>query len=129
MKLILNKVVRVYKQLRGLLPSPLPTGSGAFDAWVEDIRSTYVMPTEDSDSIHFSFAAMIMHLGPTAASKPKYYFVLAIRASAAKQVAGSAFHAVKIRQKELAEAQQAAAAAQLKAEATASVAAASAQTN
>ena len=122
MKLILNKVVRVIKQLRGLLPSPLPTGSGAFDSWVEDIRATYTMPTEDSDSIHFSFAAMIMHLGPTAASKPKYYFVLAIRASAAKQVAGNAFHAVKTRQREIAE-------AQLKAEATASVAVASAQTN
>lgn len=122
MKILLNKVVRVVKQLRGLLPSPLPTGAGAFDAWVEDIRNTYTMPTEDSDSIHFSFAAMIMHLGPTAATKPKYYFVLAIRASASKQVAGAAFHAVKIRQKELAE-------AQLKAEVTAPAAVASAEAN
>lgn len=101
-----TQIRRFFKQIRGLFPSPLPTGSGAFDLWADDIASTYTLPTEDRDSILFSFSTMIMHLGPTTANKSRYYFVLALRAAAAKQVAGAAFQDIKTRQRDSAVKQQ-----------------------
>ena len=103
----LSQVTRFFKQFRGLFPSPLPTGATTFDAWAEDIQGTYTLPTQDRDSILFSFSTMIMHLGPTVAAKPRYYFVLALRAAAAKQVAGQAFQDIKTRQREAAAKQEA----------------------
>lgn len=122
MNTALRKFIRVFKQFRGLFPSPLPTGAEAFTDWVRDVRSTYDLPTEDENSIIFSFATMIMHAGPTAASKPKYFFVLALRAAAAKQVAGAAFYDIKKKQEAANEAQH-------KAEATAIDAVADGPTN
>lgn len=99
MKHTLEFILRIYRQIRGFLPSPLPTGLSDFTAWADDIAATYKLPTEDKDSIYFSFASQIMHLGPTAAYKPKYYFVVCTRAGAAKQVAGHAFYTIKEQQK------------------------------
>lgn len=94
----LNKIKLLYKRLRGLFPSPIPTGMQAFYAWSDDLSSTYWMPTEDVDSIRYALATVIMHLGPTAAYRSQYYFVLTLRASAAKQVAGGVFHEIKTKQ-------------------------------
>lgn len=90
----------------GLFPSPLPVGMTEFDSWVDSIMSTYSLPTTDVDSIRFTLAAMIINLGQKESSKPKYSFVLAIRASCAKQIAGSVFHQIKTKQLEAQRAQQ-----------------------
>lgn len=100
MSTFIQKVVRAYNQLRGLFPSPLPTGMTEFESWVDSIRSTYKLPTENRDSVTWTFATMIMHFGPNVASKSKYYFVRAFHAAAAKQIAGGAFTALKERQLE-----------------------------
>jgi len=94
-----QKLIRVYDQFRGLFPSALPTGLTEFNTWAESIAATYRLPTSNMDSVKFTLATMIMHLGPNAAYRSKYHFVLAIRASAAKQVAGAAFHEIKERDK------------------------------
>ncbi len=114
----LANVKRLLKQLRGFLPSRLPNGMGAFDTWANDIADTYTLPTQDRDSIRFALATIIMHLGQTAAFRSKWYFVLMLRSSAAKQVAGNVFHEIKLKQ-------QAAQAAAQHAEATALTAVAS----
>jgi hypothetical protein len=103
-----KQVVRVFRFFKGFFPTPLPTGVKAFEAWADQIQDTYSLPTEDRDSIHYALATMIMHLGPTQAYKPNWYFVLAIRAGCAKQVAGATFQEIKLRQKALAEAAEAA---------------------
>lgn len=108
MKINLNKAKKLFKQLRGFFPSALPTGTTAFNAWADDIAATYFMPTENVDSIRYTLASIIMHLGPTAAYRSKFYFALVIRSGAAKQVAGSVFQDIKIRQQELAKAEAAA---------------------
>ncbi len=101
-------IKRLYDQIRGLFPSRLPTGVAEFNAWADSIASTYQLPTADQDSVRFSLATQIMHLGPQAASKPKYFFVLAIRAGAAKQIAGNAFQEIKSRHQAAQKAAQAA---------------------
>lgn len=102
-------LTRLIKQFLGLFPSALPTGVTAFNEWADDIRSTYDLPTQDEDSIKFTLSTIIMHLGPQAAYKPKYYFVLTLRAGAAKQVAGQVFTDIKTRAAEKAYAEKAAA--------------------
>ena len=100
MNAVLEKLKRTVDQVRGLLPSALPcTGTTAFEAWASSIENTYNLPTKDKDSIRFVLTTAIMHLGPTVAFKPKYHFVLLIRASAAKQVAGAVFQEIKNNQK------------------------------
>lgn len=100
MKKLIAKVKRVGRQILGLFPTPLPTGVSHFAVWADSIVSTYDLPTNDQDSIRYAFATMIMHLGPQTARKPKYYFVLAVRAACAKQVAGATFQEIKARQVE-----------------------------
>lgn len=92
---ILQKIKRLAKQIRGLLPSELPNGLAAFNAWAEDIADTYTLPTSDLDSVKFTLATIIMHLDQNASHRPKYYFVKILKASASKQVAHAAFSAIK----------------------------------
>lgn len=108
MSKFIKTVVRCWRQLRGLFPSALPVGLSEFNVWSQSIADTYVLPTTNIDSIKFTLATSIMHLDATAARKPKYWFVLLVRASAAKQIAGAAFTEIKERSK----AAQAAAAAE-----------------
>ncbi len=109
-----SKIKRLLNQLAGFIPTALPVGVTEFDAYVDALMSTYTLPTTNRDSIAFTVATAIMHLGPTAARMPKRYFVLMIRAGAAKQVGGAVFVRIKEKQKaEEAAAQAAAAAAKL----------------
>lgn len=108
MKNVLTKIKKFAKQVRGLFPSSLPTGLTAYNEWADDIAETYFMPTQDKDSIRFSLASIVMHLGPTAAYRSKFYFALVLRAGAAKQVAGAAFYDIKTKQQEAAKAAEAA---------------------
>lgn len=98
MKAAMQQITKVYRQLRGLFPSALPTGMAEFDAWVDSLMSTYALPTKNRDDVVFACGSMIMHGGPTVSRKPKYYFVLCLRAAAAKQIAGAAFYDIKTRQ-------------------------------
>lgn len=98
----MNKVLRIIKQIRGMFPSPLPTGVTAFNAWADDLQATYTLPTEDKDSIRFTLASIIMHLGQQAGMKSKYFFYITLKAAASKQVAGQVFSDIKENQRALA---------------------------
>lgn len=97
MREALSKLVR---KVRGLFPSALPQGVTEFEEWAKSIASTYWLPTINDRDIKFVLTSMIMRLGPLAAYKSKYYFVLALRASAAKQVAGYVFSDIKTQQQQ-----------------------------
>ena len=89
-------IKRTINKLRGFFPQALPNGTTAFNAWSESFFDTYDnMPTQDRESTRYTLCSIIMHLGPTAAYKSKYYFYLTIKAAAAKQVAGSVFYDIK----------------------------------
>lgn len=97
MKTLFASLKKLGNQFLGLFPTAIPTGTAEFDAWAQFIMDNYKMPTADVDSIKYALATMVMHLGPTVAYKPRYYFALALRASAAKQVAGGVFMEIKTR--------------------------------
>lgn len=83
-------------------PVPLPLGQAEFESWMQDIRkllSPKVAEVPDDD-IRFVLATSITHLGPKVDALPLEDFVTIIHAAAAKQVAGSVFQGVKIRQQE-----------------------------
>lgn len=86
-------------RLRALFPSRLPTGVSAFNDWAESFYEIYEMPTTHRESVKFVLASTIMHLGPTAIYKSKFYFYLVLSTGAAKQVAGSIFYDIKEAQK------------------------------
>jgi hypothetical protein len=103
MKTVLNKIKKYVARWKGRRPSPLPVGMTEFNAWVDSIVNTYDdLPTKDIDSIKFTLSSIIMHLGPQEAYKPKSYFVLTMKAAAAKQVAGAYFYEIKEKQKQAA---------------------------
>ncbi len=99
-----EKLLRLARKVRAMFPSKLPMGTGEFDAWAESFHDTYTMPTEDRPSVKYALATMIMHGGPTTAYKSKFYYYLALSASASKQVAGQVFYNIKEEQKKKAEA-------------------------
>jgi hypothetical protein len=92
------KLTRFFNILAGFFPTPLPVGLSEFNAWADSFATTYSLPTADQDSIRYALATMIMHQGPTAAYKSKFFFYLCLRSSAAKQVAGAAFMEIKTKQ-------------------------------
>lgn len=69
-----------------------------FDKWSNSIMTTYNLPTKNEEDIKFVLTTTIMHLGPTVAYKPKFYFVLVIKTAAAKQVASAQFQQIKLAQ-------------------------------
>lgn len=97
----LNYLKRKFNQFLGLFPTKLPVGMSEFQTFVDSLQSTYTLPTEDRDSIEFAVATMVMRLGPQTAFKSKFYFYISINAGCAKQIAGTAFHDIKVRQQAL----------------------------
>lgn len=118
MKLALEKLKRFARQLRGLFPRRLPTGTTEFEAWANNIINTYHMPTQNRDSIIWALSNMIAHLGPTDAYKADVYFGLLCNASAAKEVAFYEGRAAKRREDERLAAAKAAEEAKKQSEAT-----------
>ena len=104
MNILFNKLKRIIKQIAGLFPTALPVGVSEFHAWAEDISKTYDLPTSNLETVKFTLATMIMHLGPQAAYKTKIFFVLSLRAGAAKQIAHACFVEIKTKQQEESEA-------------------------
>lgn len=93
---------RLLLQLLALFPSRLPTGVSEFNTWAESFAQTYNLPTSNVDSIKFTLASVIMHLGSTSAYKSKFYFYLVMNSAASKQVAGQVFYDIKTAQAEAA---------------------------
>lgn len=96
---------KLWLQFINLFPSKLPVGVTEFHAWAESFLEIYDLPTKDVDSVKYTLATILMHLGPQVAYKPKFYFFITMKAAAAKQIAGAVFREIKERQ---AEAQKAA---------------------
>lgn len=92
---ILTKIKKFLAQLAGYFPTALPQGMEEFQTWKESIVSTYALPTRLDSDIVFVLSTEIMRLGPQKSRCPKVYFVRAIRAVAAKQVAAACFQQVK----------------------------------
>lgn len=101
------KIKHYIKLFLALFPSKVPTAMSEFNDWADSIIEIGNFPTKHRDSIIFALATMIMHLGQSGFSnvyKPKMFFILAIKAGAAKQIASGIFQEVKTRQKQEAEA-------------------------
>ncbi len=94
----MQKVKRLLNQILGFIPSRLPQGMSEFDAWADSITATYKLPTLDRDSVVFVLASTIMRLDPGVVYRPKVYFVHILQNSAAKQIAGAQFSALKQKQ-------------------------------
>lgn len=93
---LLSIVKRTYNQLRGLLPSALPTGVAEFHEWADKIIATYDLPTKDEKSVKFLLAsACINQQNPLVYSRPLFHFVKMVRHAANKQVAGAVFQEIK----------------------------------
>lgn len=92
---LLNSVKKLAKQIRAFFPSRLPVGMQEFDTWSDSFSEIYNLPTDNKDSIKFTLASIIMHLGGQDAYKSKFYFLLTVRSGAAKQIAGSVFYDIK----------------------------------
>ncbi len=69
----------------GFLPSRLPLGMTEFDDFCTSIFKTYSLP--DLPSYRHAIASMVMHLGPTTANKPKWFFAKSVRKAMANQIA------------------------------------------
>jgi len=93
---ILNSIRNLALKLRALFPSAMPIGLAEHKAWADSIISLYDFP--DNDSVRFALATMVLHLGPTAAYRSKFYFSIMLKAGAAKQVASAVFQEIKIKQ-------------------------------
>lgn len=109
MKTKLQKIKRLIKQVLGRFETKLPVGVTEFEAWCDDIKVTYDLPTDRDDDIRTTFAAVIMRFDEIISKKPKYYFVRALRSGAAKQIANHVFTEIHTKHKAAAKAAQEAA--------------------
>lgn len=67
---------------------PLPIGRAQFMEWSDRIIAGALVQAE-TESLRFSLAAMLMHLGPTEAFREDAYFILSLRKAAVNQTAHS----------------------------------------
>lgn len=83
----------------------LPIGKTQFIEWSDRIIKSALIEAE-TESLRFSLAAMLMHLGPTEAFKEDAFFILQLRKAAVNQTAHSMMTDLKEAQekKKLAEA-------------------------
>lgn len=73
---------------------PLPIGRTEFMDWSDRIISGALVEAE-TDSLRFSLAAMLMHLGPTEAFREDAFFILSLRKAAVNQTAHSMMQELK----------------------------------
>ncbi len=88
--------------IRSYLPTLLPVGMTAFNAWADDIIALSGQ-FADRDSMRFAIASILIHTDAKHGSLPMQYFVKRLRKSAANQVASQVFQDVKEAQKKLQE--------------------------
>lgn len=92
---MLQKLVKLFKQLQGRFATKLPVGVTEFEAWADSFSKIYDLPTSDQDSIRHVLASMIINFPPGVMKAPKYYFYKTIVGSCVKQVAGSVFQNIQ----------------------------------
>lgn len=73
---------------------PLPIGKTQFIEWTDRIISGAHIEAS-VESLRFSLAAMLMHLGPTEAFKEDAFFILSLRKAAVNQTAHSMMQELK----------------------------------
>lgn len=78
---------------------PLPIGKKQFEEWSERIISG-AMVDATSESLKFSLAAMLMHIGPTEAFREDAFFILQLRKAAVNQTAHAMMQELKENQKQ-----------------------------
>lgn len=76
---------------------PLPIGRTQFIEWSNRIIEAAVVDATH-ESLRFSLAAMLMHLGPTEAFREDAYFVLSLRKAAVNQTAHAMMEELKLAQ-------------------------------
>jgi len=103
---LLDLFRRLKSVLMSYLPTHLPMGMSEFYEWSDSMIKIANFPTNSRDDINYVLATLILHLGPTASHKPKQYFIRAIKAGAAKQIASGVFQEIKVRQSEEAKKRQ-----------------------
>lgn len=123
MKTTLVKIKTFFAKLLDFIPTKLPIGMTAAEAWASSILKRYGFP--DNDSMRWALAVKVLHLGETDAYKAKRYFFLAMHKSAANQVASQIMQDLKAKQAAAIAAEAAAQAATTSAEATANTTVAS----
>lgn len=103
MKLLNKEDLAVGDMTRELLEKQaLPIGRTQFMEWSDSIIAAACIEAE-TESLRFSLATMLMHLGPTEAFKEDAFFVLSLRKGAVNQTA----HAMMTELKEAQEKKQA----------------------
>lgn len=75
---------------------PLPMGRKEFDEWAERILSGALIPGTDKESLIFTLAGEITHLGPTESHKEDAFFIHRLRKLAINEVAISVMNEIKI---------------------------------
>lgn len=90
-------VKKLFKKIKSYFPQRLPVGVTAFNFWADEIIVLAKCP--NNDSFKFALATMIINLGPTRNKAPKNYFVKALQAGMAKQVASGIMYDLKEKQK------------------------------
>jgi len=96
MKFKLNTLV--IKRILAYLPTRLPVGMTEFNKWSNSIIEL-VGPIADETSLKWALAVAVLHLGETASSKPKMYFVRKLLKGAANQVVSQVIQDIKEAQK------------------------------
>lgn len=88
-----------------LAKQALPIGRTQFMEWSDRIIASALVEA-DTESLRFSLAAMLMHLGPTEAFREDAFFILQLRKAAVNQTAHTIMTELKEAQdkKKLAEA-------------------------
>jgi hypothetical protein len=87
-------ITRLITQVLSFLPTLLPTGATAYEAWLNDIVSL-VGPIADEQSLKWVISNEIMRLAPGRDRVPKRVFVKALRKFAANQIAANKVMEIK----------------------------------
>ncbi len=75
-------------------PRPLPLNRPQWEEWCSRIISGALLEA-DVESLRFSLANMLLHLGPTESHKPDAYFIHSLRKYAVNQVAVTVANEIK----------------------------------
>lgn len=78
---------------------PLPIGRTQFNEWADRVISGALVDATP-DSLKFSLAAMLMHMGPTEAFREDAFFILQLRKAAVNQTAHAMMEELKKAQEE-----------------------------
>ena len=105
MQKLLAKLKSLIKVILSYVPTQLPVGVTAYDAWLKDITDI-VGPIADEMSLQWVISNEIMRLAPGRDKISKRYFVKSLRKYAANQIAANKVLELKKKQEEASKAAQ-----------------------